>query len=225
VYLKHVGKRKLLKAREEQEIGQRIETARAGLQSALSAIPCAVATLMDLAGEVRRGSAPAAELILLPDGGELRKENVTPVLKALDAIREAQQRVEDCRRRCEDRRSTASSREGYRQAMERARKTVGPALAALPLRPSLIDDVVARLRELDRAFDDLDRQPRAVRTAMRRDLERRAGLPRRRFCRAFATIRERDDAVSRPNAAARGEPAARGFHRKRYSERGLSLTT
>jgi hypothetical protein len=45
VYLKHVGRRKLLKAREEQEIGRRIEAARAELQATLGTIPCAVHTL------------------------------------------------------------------------------------------------------------------------------------------------------------------------------------
>ena len=41
VYLKHVGKRKLLKAKEEQEIGERIEKARGELQAMLGMIPCA----------------------------------------------------------------------------------------------------------------------------------------------------------------------------------------
>ena len=39
VYLKHVGKRKLLKAKEEQEIGERIEKARGELQATLGMIP------------------------------------------------------------------------------------------------------------------------------------------------------------------------------------------
>jgi len=45
VYLKHVGRRKLLKAKEEQEIGGRIEQARGELQATLGMIPCAVRTL------------------------------------------------------------------------------------------------------------------------------------------------------------------------------------
>ena len=39
VYLKHVGKRKLLKAKDEQEIGQRIEQARGELQATLARFP------------------------------------------------------------------------------------------------------------------------------------------------------------------------------------------
>ena len=42
VYLKHVGKRRLLKAKEEQQIGERIERARGELQATLGKIPCAV---------------------------------------------------------------------------------------------------------------------------------------------------------------------------------------
>ena len=76
VYLSHVGKRKLLKAREEQELGLRIETARGEVQGALAPLPCAVQTLVSLADHVRAGTSPAAELILLPDGGELRPDNI-----------------------------------------------------------------------------------------------------------------------------------------------------
>src|SRR5687768_10219058 len=82
VYLKHIGKRPLLKAKDEQEIGLRIERARGELLAALGTLPCARQSLLDLATKVKNGEAPAAELILLPDGGELKAENVDPVLKA-----------------------------------------------------------------------------------------------------------------------------------------------
>src|SRR5262245_33757331 len=67
VYLNHIGKRKLLKAHEEQEIGRRIETARIDLLNELATIPSARQTLLSLADMVRTGQVPAAELILLPD--------------------------------------------------------------------------------------------------------------------------------------------------------------
>jgi hypothetical protein len=59
VYLKHIGRRKLLKASEEQEIGRRIEAARQDVQAALATVPCAVDALIRLADHVKRGSAPA----------------------------------------------------------------------------------------------------------------------------------------------------------------------
>src|SRR5262249_37934621 len=69
-YLTHIARRKLLTGREEQEIGARIEAARGELLAEIAMIPSALQTLIALAEQVKHGSAPAAELILLPDGGE-----------------------------------------------------------------------------------------------------------------------------------------------------------
>jgi RNA polymerase primary sigma factor len=224
VYLKHVGRRRLLKAKEEQEIGRRIEAARARVQAALGTIPCALRTLVSLADAVRRGSAPAAELILLPDGGELKPEKVAPVLKAFDRVHRAQRQLDRSLRGCEDRRSTASSREKYRHDIARAHQIIETALAELPLRPSLVDDVVAELRDVDRAFDALEKEPRATRTQARRALETRTGLTRRRFGQAFARVREAEEQV----LEAKRELLEANLRlvvsiAKRYTNRGLSL--
>ena len=176
VYLKHVGRRRLLKAKEEQQIGERIEKARGELQATLGKIPCAVKTILALADEVRRGT-PAAELILLPDGGELKPANVAPVMRAMGRIREARDRLDQCRRKCEDRRSTMASRAGYRREMAQAEEVIGAALRDMPLRPSLVEDITTKLREVNRQFDELDSVPRAQRTARKHELEKRTGLP------------------------------------------------
>ena len=52
----------------------------------LPLVPCGLCCLLSLADTVRRGEAPAAELILLPDGGELTPGHVQPVLDALAEI-------------------------------------------------------------------------------------------------------------------------------------------
>src|SRR5262249_32853931 len=110
-----VGRWPLLKPEQEAEIGRRLDAARASLLGALAAIPCVLECLGRLADRVQSGAAPAAELILLPDGGELEPGRVEPVIRT---IRRA-------------RRSRKSSE-----------------IARLPIRPAVVDEIVANLRRL-----------------------------------------------------------------------------
>ena len=157
VYLKHIGRRKLLKAAQEQEIGRRIEVARGELIAELASIPAARATLNALADAVKRGEAPAAELILLPDGGELRPENVDPVMRAFARVRRLQQSIDRARRRLDDRRLGAATRAKIRAQIDALCERIGTTLRDQPIRPSVVDDVVAELRELDHQIEAAER--------------------------------------------------------------------
>ncbi len=123
VYLNHIARTKLLTAGQEIEVGRQIEAARARLQASLASVPDALAGLIALADLVRRGAAPAAELILLPDGGELLRERVDPVLRAFARIKTL---------------TRAADR-------ERADAIIATILRPLPIRPAVIDEIVRHL--------------------------------------------------------------------------------
>ena len=165
------------------------------MQGALAPLPCAVKTLVSLADRVRAGSAPAAELILLPDGGELKPENIDDILTSFERIRRATGRIDACRRRCEDKRSSAVTRGTFRKTITDANTEIAAVLRALPLRPSLVDQIVAELRDVEQGFDTLEDLPHESRTAARRALEDRVCLPRLRFRRAYALVSTHEAAV------------------------------
>ena len=195
VYLQHIGKRKLLKAAEERTIGERIENAQRDLVMTLGDVPSAVQTLVALADRVRTKGDPAAELILLPEGGELKDEHVTPVLKAFARVKRRRCIIENAKVKLEAPKLGVKAKAQIEGQIARTRKAVAEELAAQPIRPSLIDDIVAELTHLDGEFHTLEQVPREQRLQRCRELEAYVGLTRAEFRRRFARVSASEDTV------------------------------
>ena len=195
VYLQHIGKRKLLKAAEERVIGERIENAQRDLVTMLGDIPTAVQTLLALADRIRTKGDPAAELILLPEGGELKEEHVTPVLKAFARMKRRRCLIDNAKAKLDTPRLGVKAKAQLESQIERTRKAIAEDLAAQPIRPSLIDDIVTELRHVDDEFRGLEQLPREERLKRCQELEARVGLSRAEFRKRFARAQASEDTV------------------------------
>jgi RNA polymerase sigma factor (sigma-70 family) len=133
-YLAQIGRTPLLTAAQETHIGQEIERAGSELIAALARIPCVVRCLVKLADHVRSGEAPAAELILLPEGGELVPERIDPVLKAFEKIAKLR-----------------------KQEKPKPDAEIAKLLAAQPIRPSVIDEMLVKLRDMEMRLNVAER--------------------------------------------------------------------
>ena len=199
LYLKEIGKVPLLTAQQEVQIGRRIEVGQVALRRALAGIPMAVRSLLEVGDRLRRGEVAADDVIVLPEGGELEAKEVRPVLLAFARVRRLERKITRLEESLDDRRRTATSRANVLRAIGVQREAIQKAVADMPLKPALIDDLVGRVRRHCKRLNELAAEVRRNRTAAGtrelRRLETEAGLVRRQLALLLQQIDESDRIV------------------------------
>ncbi len=189
LYLKEIGKVHLLTAQKEVEIGQRIEAGQIELRRALAGIPRAAQSLSEMADRVRRGELAVEALILFPDGGEPKTEEVKPVLATFARIRRLEREIARLEASLTDRRRTKSTRATYQRWIAQNREQIQRIVGSLPLKPSVVDHLVADIRKrVAKLKETTDRATVSRVTAL-------LGLPRRQLLERMREIDRHDRVV------------------------------
>ena len=190
LYLKEIGKVPLLRAEQEVTIGRRIETGQIALRRALGGIPLATAKLVALVERVRRDEIPLDDVILLPEGGEPKPDEVKPMLAAVARIRRLQHEIDRLETALSaKRRRSAVTRANYHQWIVQNRTAIQGLMERLPLKPALLDQLVSEIRAHARRMETL-RGGKEL-----RELEAQAGLARRPLLAALREIERHDQIV------------------------------
>jgi RNA polymerase primary sigma factor len=199
LYLKEIGKVPLLTAQQEVEIGRRIEMGQIALRRALAGIPMALRDLLEVGDRLRREEVPADDVIVLAEGGELDASEIRPVLNAFGRIRRLERETARLSESLRDRRRSMATRQNYAKWMAANREAIQKIVAEMPLKPALIDLLVARMRRhchrIEQLSADARRRRRPALLREVRTLEREAGLPRRELQALLAEIETSDRLV------------------------------
>jgi RNA polymerase primary sigma factor len=199
LYLKEIGKVPLLTARQEVEIGRRIEVGQITLRRALAGIPLAMQTLLDVGDRLRREEMPADNVMVLPEGGELDAKAIRPVLLAFARMRRHARKIERLNEALGDKRRSAASRQRYLRLIESERAAIQKVVGDMPLKPALIDEIVATVRRQCLRLEQLGAESRRGRSATvardLRKLQQELGLPRKQLQALLTEIETSDRTV------------------------------
>jgi RNA polymerase primary sigma factor len=189
LYLKEIGKVHLLTAQQEVSLGRRIEAGQIQLRRALAGIPVAVTQLLARVDRIRHAELGLDEVIVLPEGGEPRPDEVKPLLAAFTRIRRLEREIARLQESLLDKRRGKSTRATYHKWIAQNRAAIQSAVEKLPLKPGLVDQLVADVRRQAKRLAEL-RVPKDV-----RGLEREIGLGKKALQAALREIEEHDRVV------------------------------
>src|SRR5436309_4326825 len=160
LYLKEIGKVSLLTAAQEVQIGRRIEVGQIALRRTLAGIPMAVEALLAVGDKLRRGEIPADDVIVLPEGGELEAKAIRPVILAFERMRRLERKIARLQASLTAKRRSKAYRKVTGTAIDAARQAIQKTVAEMPLKPALIDELVAQVRRRWEQISVLDRASR-----------------------------------------------------------------
>ncbi len=148
LYFQEMGKVRLLTARQEVEIGRRIEQSQIALRRALAGVPLAVRRVLELGEAMRAGQAQTDEMFLPPEGGAVDSRELKRLTRGLGRIRRLETEIARLTQSLADRRLGAASRANYTRWIEANRESIQAVIAELPLNPALVDRLLAEVREV-----------------------------------------------------------------------------
>jgi RNA polymerase primary sigma factor len=125
-YLREIGRIRLLSAADEVAIGRRIEMGQLAIRKALAGSPAAVASVLQLAGALRRGQLDVEDVFVCPDRAELSPAAQRGIRGGLTRLA----------------RLAGAHRRGARPVPEQ----IADLLETLPFRAGAIEGVVRELR-------------------------------------------------------------------------------
>ncbi|MBI2205137.1 MAG: sigma-70 family RNA polymerase sigma factor [Candidatus Rokubacteria bacterium] len=147
LYLREIGKIPLLTARQELEIGRRIEGGQRTLRQAVAGNPVALGLLLDVGDRLRRGEIQAHAVVIAPDGDEPGARVIEAVLDAFGRLRRIERRIAAPPRSPAHRRSATGT--GLSPTIAADRAAIRRIVADLPLKPALVDELVSAVRRHD----------------------------------------------------------------------------
>lgn len=198
-FKKEMGRIPLLTAKQEVEIGRRIEVGQAALKRTLADIPIMLASLLEVSRKLRKGEVSPDDVFVLPEGGELDTRAMKPFLAALERARRRKQEIARWEKIFGSRRLSGKKRKYAVGRIEKCYEAIRSAVAQIPLKPQLIDDLVADARRRFEAMSSLAAHIRKSRSsASRRQLkviELEVGLSLRQLETLLIGIEHHDQAV------------------------------
>ncbi len=186
VYLREIGKVPLLTAKQEVEIGRRIEAGQLELLAALAGIPRAIRSLIEVGNRIRKGETPPEDAIVLPDGAKLGPRQLEPIMRAFTRLRRLEGENARLRASLTRDRPSKATRQNYDKWIAANQVTIRNTVARLPLKPSLLDELVRQTREVAGAGGDVGQPPEELPGLFQRldEAERAVRLAKREMAEA-----------------------------------------